>query len=452
MNTTKPKATPQRVLFEIVNFLLVLSFTVPVGAFAEQFFGYPEYRVVFLLSVACLGYILGRLTMHADTNTAMSACLVGAVAAGVIMAFTLPVRFVHGYQVAFVVMILLAVGLSVYFYFCARKAGYAIYGPLSIAGIIIHLVILLGFAGLEYSDKLLNVASYGAIVFFLLSLYAFNAKGLRRSIHAGSLKSTVSYPAGMQMSNFFLITGFVILALILSNISPLFQMFSFLFGRLIKGLISILGFVTSVFDRRSVATSYEDETATVADEDNLFNMEAVSRGERPVAATIVAIFAMACVVVLVILFLRWLFKTAFKRIGGMPKFVLKLRAMFAPPEEEDYVDETESLFTWKTLGEGALDSLKNALKKVTERPQRIDDFPDPRMKIRFAFKEVLKKLSYNDHRAIYRTPYELLATQLDDDDDYAELIETYNEVRYNDGIPTDEQVQHARKLMKQKIE
>ena len=38
MNTTKPKATPQRVLFEIVNFLLVLSFTIPVGAFAEQFF------------------------------------------------------------------------------------------------------------------------------------------------------------------------------------------------------------------------------------------------------------------------------------------------------------------------------------------------------------------------------------------------------------------------------
>ena len=447
MNTKAKTLTPQRVLFEIVNFLLTLSFCIPLGAFLEQFFGYPAYRTAFLLCASCLGYIMGRLSMHAETNSAMGACALGVVGACLAMAFALP-RPVHGFYIAYIAHILLTAVLSVYFYFCARKAGYAIYGPLSIAGIILHLAVLILFAGLEYSDQLLRVASIGAVVFFLLSLYAFNAKGLRRSIHAGTNKATVSYPAGMQMCNFFLISGFIILALILSNISPLFVMFSFVFGRALKFIIKLMGFVTSLFDRRGVATSYEeDEMATVAEGDSIFDLE--PRGESPLATTLVAIFAMACVLVLVILFLRWVFKKGLKRIGGVPRFVMKLRGLFAPPEEEDYVDETESLFTWKTLADGTLESLKNMLKKVTERPQRFDDFEDPRLKVRFAFKEILKKIG---PKSVYQTPYELLAGPLDDDDEYAEFIELYNDVKYNDAVPSDAQVQQARQLMKQKLD
>lgn len=447
--TTHTTLKPQRVLFEIVNFLLTLTFTIPISAFAEQFFGYAEYRTVFLLCYSCLGYVMGRLTMHAETNYAMGACAIGAAGAGLLIAFSLPAPVV-GFYVAYVVYISLTVFLSVYFFFCARKAGYAVYGPLSVAGIIIHLTILLGFAGLEYSDRLLKIAAIGAVAFFLLSLYAFNAKGLRRSLHAGSNKATVSYPAGMQMSNFFLITGFIVLALILSNISPLFTMFTFVFGRLLKAFFAVISFIASIFDRRSVATAYdEDDDSTVADEDSIFN--AVEKEHSSVVTTIVAIFAIICVTILLIMFLRWLFKTGLKRIGGMPKFLLKLRGMFAPPKEEDYVDETESLFTWKTLKDGTKDTLKNALKRVTERPQRIDDFPDPRMKIRFAFKEILKKIVQHDPVGAYETPYELLAIQLEDDEAYVEFIETYNEVKYNDGVPTEGQVQDARQLMKQKI-
>ncbi len=450
MNTTKRTLKPQRVLFEIVNFLLVLSFTIPIGAFAEAFFGYPLYRTAFLLCYACLGYILGRLSMHAQAGQAMGACAIGIAAAGLLMAFSLPAP-AKGFWVGYIVHILLAMFLSVYFYFCARKAGYAIYGPLSISGIIVHLAVLILFAGLEYPDALLRVASLAAIVFFLLSLYAFNAKGLRRSIHAGSQKATVSYPAGMQMCNFFLITGFIILALILSNISPLFTMFSFVFGRLIKAIIALMGFVTGLFDRRGVATSYEeDETATVAEEDSLFVVE--PRGESSLMSTLVVIFSMACVAVLLIVFLRWLFKKGLKRIGGVPRFLLKLKSKFAPPEEEDYVDETENLFTWKSLWDGSKESLLNALRRATERPQRMDDFADPRMKIRFAFKEVLKKIVSSDPRGMYETPYELLANQLDNEDDYAGLIEAYNDVRYGNIMPTDEQVKTARRVMKQKID
>ena len=444
--STKKTLTPQRVLFEIVNFLLTAAFCIPIGAFLEQFFGYPEYRVCFLLCYSCLGYILGRYTMHSEANGAMSACAVATVAACLLMAFTLP-HVAKGFYVAYIFMILLSGFLAVFIFFCARKAGYTIYGPLSISGILVHLAILLIFAGLEYSDRMLQLASIGATVFFLLSLYAFNAKGLRRSIHAGSTKATVSYPAGMQMCNFFLITGFIILALILSNISPLFVMFTFVFGRFLKFIIKLMSFVTGLFDRRGVATSYEeDEMATVAEGDSIFNTE--PRGESSIVTTMVAIFAMACVVVLLILFLRWFFKKTLKKLGGMPRFMVKLKGLFAPPEEEDYVDETENLFTWKTLADGTKDSLKNLLKKVTERPQRFDDFSDPRMKIRFAFREILKKAG---SRSIYRTPYELLAEDLEDDSDYYGFIDTYNDVRYNDSMPSDEQVQEAKRLMKQKF-
>ena len=52
--------------------------------------------------------------------------------------------------------------------------------------------------------------------------------------------------------------------------------------------------------------------------------------------------------------------------------------------------------------------MKKALSKLRERPQKLEDFTDPTMKLRFAFQQMLKKVSARDPSAPAKTPNEIL--------------------------------------------
>ena len=65
-------------------------------------------------------------------------------------------------------------------------------------------------------------------------------------------------------------------------------------------------------------------------------------------------------------------------------------------------------------------SLKNTLKKIRERPQKIDDFEDDRMKVRFAFQQLLKKVILRDPSAAAKTPNEIFRQEYDGEEDFRE--------------------------------
>ena len=123
--------------------------------------------------------------------------------------------------------------------------------------------------------------------------------------------------------------------------------------------------------------------------------------------------------------------------------------MFEPEQEEDYVDETESLFSWKKALESATEGLRGALLKLTDRPQKFDDFQTGRLKIRFVYQSLLKRRMAQEGGAAgrYETPNELqphLPTEA------AGLIDAYNGVRYAGAEPTEAQLSQAQALLKQK--
>ncbi len=73
----------------------------------------------------------------------------------------------------------------------------------------------------------------------------------------------------------------------------------------------------------------------------------------------------------------------------LPGFLRNFRDRFV---REDYVDETD-LFDTKEMLADTRARMKKALRKLRERPQKLEDFPDNRMKLRFAFPQILKKRS-----------------------------------------------------------
>lgn len=438
------KISLQRTLFEIINFVLAVLFVIPLGVMMEQFCGYELYTCCLFTSFSALGHIAGRLSLKMPMAAAMAMCG-GAAVIAVGAAYLL----CPGFKLVTLLICLLTLFFSVFFFFSARKAGYTIHAPMSISGILIHIFVLICCTGFTWDDTVTRFVSIIAIIFFLLSLFAFSAKGLRKSLHKGSGSKSVTYPAGMQMGNFLLVTGFIIIAAFISNIYPIFNMFSEMFGYVIKAIISAFAFFISLFDRRTVSADIEEGVSQEAAQDSIMNVE--PKGEAGWVTKSVEVFAFVMVMLLIA---YMLFKAGQKlRASGVkiPRFLRDLKDKFLPVEDEDFTDETENLFDAKAMLKDTGARLRNTLKKLWERPQRIDDFPDPRMKIRFTFQQLLKRVCQRDPGAAAKTPNEIFDKEYPGEEDFREFMDYYNMARYSEAELPEDAIDCARGILKQKL-
>ncbi len=440
------KLTLQRTLSEIINLLMALLFVIPLGVFVEQLCGYPLFHCCLIPCASIIGFLLGRYSLPKNITVAMILCGVG-FAASTLLALALS----WGMGIATVILTILTAFFSIFLYFSARKAAYTIYAPMAVGGVLLHLVVLLCCAGFEWSDRVTRFTSTVAICYFLLTLFAFSAKGLRRSMHRGSGDKRVVYPAGMQMGNFLMVAGFILVAAFISNIYPIFRLFSAAFSVVLKGLLAIMAFISSLFDRRTISTGeeYTESVAEVASEDNLMAYD--PKGEAGWVTTGVELFAFLCVMLFVAYALYKLFVKLRESGVRLPGFLRNLRDKFSPVVDEDYVDESENLFDMKKVLSETKDSLKTRLKKLRERPQRLEDFPDPRMKVRFAFQQLLKKVKTRNPGAATQTPNEIYEAEYAGEADFREFMDYYNAAKYSDQVLSDDAAECAKAILKQKL-
>lgn len=438
------KISLQRTLFETINFALATLFVIPLGVLMEQLCGYGLYTCCLIPALSALGHIGGRVSLKMPMGAAMAIC-----AGGALLSTGLAFLLCPGMELVTLLICLLTLFFSVFFFFSARKAGYTIHAPMSISGILIHIFVLICCTGFAWEADVNRLVSVIAIIFFLLSLFAMNAKGMRKSLHKGNGQKSVTYPAGMQSGNFLLVTGFVIIAAFVSNIYPIFNLFSQLFGHVISLIIAAFAFFISLFDRRSVSVDIEEGVSQEAAENSIMNAE--PKGEAAWVTKSVEIFAFI-IVLLVAIYAAFKVYQKLRRSGlKLPRFLQNLRDKFAPITDEDFTDETESLFDAKALLKDTGDRLKKTLKKIRERPQRIDDFPDPRMKLRFTFQSLLKKVSQRDPQAAAKTPNEIFQQEYPGEEDFREFMDYYNLARYSDSPLPEDAVACAKGILKQKM-
>jgi len=441
------KLTVQRTLFEIVNLLMALLFVIPLGLFLQRACGWDLTWKFLIPCVSLSGFLMGRLSLTKPMQAAIAMS-----AAGLAISLVLALVLSWGMGLFTVLVTLMSGFFSVFFYFSARKAAYTIYAPMAVSGILIHLLILLLIEGLEWGESLRSLASTAAICFFLLTLFAFSAKGLRRSVHRTSADRRVSYPAGMQMGNFLLVTGFILVAAFISNIYPLFRLFSAAFAVVLRALIAVIVFIASLFDRRTVSMEgavSEEAPVSVADSENIMAVEA--RGEASWVTTGVEIFAFICVMLLVLYALYKLYQHM--RASGMrlPAFLQNLRDRFAPVVEEDYVDENENLFDMKQMLSDMRGNLSGALNRLRDRPQKLEDFSDDRMKLRFVFQQMLKRVKVRNPAAAAATPNEIYDKEYAGEEDFRKFMDYYNEAKYSDHPLPPDAGDLARTISKQKL-
>ncbi len=411
---------------------------------------FPSSPFLVLTAFACLsvvGYILGRVSMYKTGEISIILCAIGAVGICVLIFLTAP----GGYLAYKIFYAIFSGAMTVVFFFMARKAGYVIYAPFAVLGIIIYLLCMIVYKAGELSVQASNVTNWTAIVFFLLSLYALNAKGLRKSLHKGIDEKSVHYPAGMQMNNFMIITAFIILAMLVSNIYPLFRLFKIISVYFVKGFGTVFGFINDLLDQRTGNNKQvEDDTATEVGasifedmpESNITLLEDI----------IFYVVVFACLAGIAFLFLRWFFRKTGKGIKKLPAFMNKLRSMFDPEGESEFIDETEDLFDLKTVLSNIGSSIREAAKKITQRPEKIADFPTNRMNVRFAYKELPKKGQARYPKVVCETPIEFYEKELKSDPELIDFILYYNYARYSQDEIPDRAVELAKEAMKTRIQ
>ncbi len=433
----------QRLLAECINLVMALLFVIPLGVLAEQLCGYPLYRCCLIPMLAGIGFVLGRISMTRSATLASVLCGIGLVIGAVLAVILTP----HALVVKLLITLLTAF-FSVFFFFSARKAGYSIYAPMAITGILLHVAVLIVCTGMQWPQRVAQLLSWVSIVYFLLTLFSFSSKGLRKSLHKGNSERKVNYPAGMQMGNFFLVTGFIIIAAFVSNIYPIFRLFSKGFSYVIAAIISFFAYFTSLFDKKTtVGTDPVDTVESIA-EDSILNAE--PKGEASWVTSMVEIIAFV-VVLLVLLYVVYKLICKLRASGlRLPGFLQNFRDRFAPVVMEDYVDETENLFNVGEMLGDTRDRMKKALKRFRERPQRMEDLPDSRMKVRFAFQQLLKRTLPQDPGAMAKTPNEILETDTAQQQDMAQFISYYNAARYSHEDVPEAAVDCAKKILKQK--
>lgn len=439
----------QRALFECINLILSILFIFPLALLFERML-FPGSPFLVLTASACLsviGYILGRVSMYKTGEISIILCAIGAVGICVFIFITAPAGYL-AYKIFYAIF---SGAMTVVFFFMARKAGYVIYAPFAVLGIIIYLLCMIVYKAGELSAQAANLTNWAAIIFFLMSLYALNAKGLRKSLHKGIDEKSVHYPAGMQMNNFMIITAFIILAMLVSNIYPLFKLFQLASVYFVKGFGTVFGFINDLLDQRTGNNKHvEDDTATEVGASIFEDMPEsnITLLEDIIFFTVV----FACLAGIAFVFLRWFFKKTGKGIKKLPAFMNKLRSMFDPEGESEFIDETEDLFDLKTVLSNIGASIREAAKKITQRPEKIEDFPTNRMKVRFAYKELLKKGQSKYPKVVCETPIEFYEKELKSDPELIDFILYYNYARYSqDDIP-DRAVQLAKEAMKTRIQ
>ena len=103
--------------------------------------------------------------------------------------------------------------------------------------------------------------------------------------------------------------------------------------------------------------------------------------------------------------------------------------------DQDYEENVERIFSLRDLLKKRRRSLSGFFGRLFKRQERFEDMPDNRMKVRFAYKLLLKK-SGVPKAGTPLTPMEIGSTL--DPESLKRLAQDYSEARYNEVEPVSE--------------
>lgn len=264
--------------------------------------------------------------------------------------------------------------------------------------------------------------TYCTLATFLLSLYSFNTNSLHNGLHNVKGGTVMAVPAGLRSRNILMLSVFVIIAVPLASMGFLHRGLSAGFGFLFRVIWAIMKALSPGGGDSGMQPQAPQESAELPETDVALDPGTPDGWFVPLFIIIVLILGLIGAIIV--------FVPKPDGRGGRGGLSELMKKLFKVRQVEAYEDSVERLLDLKGLLKKSRDSVKNFIDKLTAVPEKYEDMPDNRMKVRFAYKYLLKSSRVNQ-RAVYYTPREL-SDQLGISE-VRQLAEAYNTARYKEG-------------------
>lgn len=422
----------------LINLLLSAFFAFGILVFLEQLLrgGWGWYArslqcwpllLCFLLGL--LGRCLPGLKYLLLPVSCLAACAVMALLFG-------------SYRFLDIVYLIAATAVGAALYFLGLRGDEAFPSRVAIASIIVYVTACLYFYLGDYRQQDYEPVCWCALMAFILSMYSFNADSLYTGVHNAKGGETMAIPSGIRGKNLLLLTGFLAVAMLIGNLGVLHRFLNGAWQWVLHGVAMFINFLANLQGGDSAPPTAAAPTPT--DERSSFD---VVQLENDGSGTFVMIYGiLLAIVCLVFILLAYGFAKEGRRGGGLRRLSDALRRMFKTRQILEYEDDVERLTDLKTLLKERRQKMRRAIRKLRTRPQKIDDMPNDRMRVRFAYKALLQSRRVGGWTPA-ATPSEVgraLETE-----SLKRLTEHYNAARYDleREVPP-EHAEHARNALR----
>lgn len=401
----------------LLNLVLSAFFAFAVLIAAEQILlkGEPWYSYVArswpLFFCFPLGVLGGRNRILKYILLAVS-----SVCVCIYISSLLPQGTVHN-----VIFLAAVFAMSVFIYMTGAKHNEAFPSMLTAAMILIYMAELL-LLGPENS-KLLDPLKICALVSFAVGLFNFNRLNLLTGVHNVKGGTSMPVPVSVGRKNVMLLIGFFAVSFLLGNLFPIGSAIIYALRTILAGIWKILMFFGGIGGESNPEPEPTPEETRTPD---IVNIDAPV---NKFANTFIITF-------IIILLVLGLIIILFAIFGGDEGLAGKLKSLKKRINrgqlDLDFEEDVEKISSLRELFKKRRRSLRGFFGRLFERQERFNDMPDNRMKVRFAYKMLLKK-SGVPKAGTPLTPIEI-GNNLDPES-LKKLSFDYSEARYNDIEP-----------------
>jgi hypothetical protein len=268
-------------------------------------------------------------------------------------------------------------GMCVVLFFRGTKSAELFPSRLAMATIIL----LLAEVAIFSTQKDVNTMPFHICVLgtFFITLFHFNNASLQWGVHNAKGGSVMAVPASVRKKNIVMLVIFLVIALLIGNVSSIHSFLRAAVRAVLVFIWKIIEFFGGLGDDPVPA-----QTPKPAETEDLSGYVEPDVPTNP----IVPIFVTMLVVMFLIgVVLVWHNRDAI--VKGIKKLI---RKNDVGQLDLDFEEDIERVFSLKDLLKKRRRSVRDFLNRLLKRPERIEDMPDNRMKVRFTYHALLKKL------------------------------------------------------------
>ncbi len=374
---------PEKPIMWVINLLLSAFFAFGILAFMEQLLrgGWGWYVRSLQCWPVLICFLLGLLGRHVPRLKYV------LLPAGCLISLVLMVILFGSYGFLDILYLMIALAVSAAMYFLGLRGEEAFPSRVAIASIIVYVVACVYFALGDYRLQDYEPLCWCALAAFILSMYSFNAASLYTGVHNAKGGETMAIPSGIRGKNLLLLTGFLVVAMLIGNLGVLHRILSGGWQWVMHGIAMFINFLANLQGGDDSGPAVAATPIPTAEPNN-FDITQIGEDGSGIFVTVygIILFIMAVLFFL----LAYGFAKEGRKGGGLRRLTSALRNMFKTRQILEYEDDVERLTDLKTLLKERRQKLRKRIEKMRTRPQRMEDMPNDRMRVRFAYKSLLK--------------------------------------------------------------